>query len=1390
LVFAFVIAAEGVWAQPAYTVTMLPTDGLPDVSAMTPTLINNRGVVAGYWITAANAGAIRGFLWSSSDAICRSGPGTCVQDLGPGFPTALSDTEFPVVTMFADSTPCYIWHRGVAVPVPYGACALGVNPNGNLIVGHDGRNAFGTGVGHFAAWTWPELRQVTYSSYIGQLMSVNDAGIAAGWLTNQCCVPVAFNVVTGSVLSANLLSGSAGQGSNSQTGPGSRMAINAVGQVIGETEEPFGGFFYYDPVINLALAAPTPGRLGGLNNKGQLVGTSVAAVTGESQAYIYDFSSAGGGAVYDLNALLLNGSPTIRLHTAAGINDSGWIIAHGVNFSGTGLSAPAFLLQPMDGDSADTSAPSTPTGLLATAISTSQIDLSWIPSTDDVAVAGYNIFRDGTQINTSIAPSFSDTGLSPSTTYTYAVSAYDADGNSSEVSPAVAATTVAVFDFALSNGGNKSVVRAGSVANTITATLSSGMAAAVFFTTSGLPAGANISYSQASCAPACSTNVTITTTAATPLATFTLVITGTAGSLVRTTTFNLTVTSASDPSPPTVALTAPANNSTVRATITLSATASDNISVKGVQFLLDGANLNAEDTKSPYSISWNTAAVSGGPHALSARARDAAGNTTTATIVNVIVDNQAPTGSILINAGAPATNNRTSTLTLAATDNPGLASQMRFSNTGTGFTAAEPFATTKTWTLSTGAGNKTVYVQFSDAAGNWSASFSDSIILDTTAPAIAAVATGHLTNSSATITWSTDEAATSQIEYGVTSSYGLLTIAGSNLVTSHNLALTGLAPQTTYNYRVRSKDAAGNERIGSNNLVTTLAGSGTPPRVGTSFLAATLADSNLVPPSPMGAVGPGQILMVVNGRVRTFTRSGVADGALNMSSDVFFNSVRNAARTGDPSVIYDRLAQRWFVTMITVGVTPNRILIAVSNGPTITNLSSFTFFQFRQDSVGGGGLDNGQFADYASTGVDKHALYVGVNIFTADLSTYARSTVFVVNKTNLLAGNLTVTAFRGIAFPGFDGPFAPHGVTNMDPDSTEGYFIGTSVNRFGELRILRVTDPGGVPSITPLNLVTPLSTRFPVNVPARGSVAPLDRIDDRLSNATIVINPDGTRSLWTAHAIGVTQAGVALNAKDRSAMRFYEITDLTGTPAVAQSGTLYDSASSNFKHFWVGSIATSGQRHTILASSYAGTADYAGIAIAGRFAGDTVGTLSPALNLLPGVAAYNVTGGSAPQRWGDYTNVVVDPTDNMTMWAFQEYTNATNSWGVRIIEVKAPPPAVPSDVLPATVSMGTSTSVTITGTSANGSGFYDPGAGFTKRLSASISGSGVTVNSVIYTDPTNITLNLTIAADAAPGGRTIIVTNPDGQFVTSAANFLTIGMGAQITVSSSLPSRH
>src|SRR5438128_10517317 len=193
-----------------------------------------------------------------------------------------------------------------------------------------------------------------------------------------------------------------------------------------------------------------------------------------------------------------------------------------------------------------------------------------------------------------------------------------------------------------------------------------------------------------------------------------------------------TTLAAADVTPPTVSLTAPAANASVSATTTVTATASDNVGVVGVQFKLDGALLGAEDLTSPYAVSWDTTTASNGSHTLTAVARDAATNTTTAATVTVTVAN------------------------------------------------------------------------------------------DSTPPVLSAIAASAITSSGATITWTTNEASDSQVDYGPTTAYGSSSPLNASLVTSHSISISGLAANTVYHFRVRSRDAASNLATSGDVTFTTL----------------------------------------------------------------------------------------------------------------------------------------------------------------------------------------------------------------------------------------------------------------------------------------------------------------------------------------------------------------------------------------------------------------------------------------------------------------------------------------------------------------------------------------------------------------------------------------
>src|SRR5213594_2404769 len=626
----------------------------------------------------------------------------------------------------------------------------------------------------------------------------------------------------------------------------------------------------------------------------------------------------------------------------------------------------------------DTTPPSVPTSLSASAVSSSQINLSWTASTDNVGVAGYTISRGGSQIATTPLTSYSDTGLSPSIAYVYQVSAFDAAGNVSAQSAPASAVTLsgpplgptcvtsagswqnvafapqsgsftAEFDatpqnaamdgvVGLSNGPaadysslaaivrfNTSgmidarnggayaasaaipysagttyhfrlvvivpahtysvYVRSGSNAEQLLASnfsfrteqaaasalnnlglyasvgsetvcnlavtcvtsagswqnvafaaqsgafaaefdatpnnaamdgvmgLSNGPAAAysslaaiVRFNASGMIDAINGGVYAASAAIPYSAGTTyhVRFVVSVPAHTYSVYVRsgsnaeqllasnfsfrteqaaasalnnlGLYASVGSETVCMLVVTVANDTTPPMVSMTAPAAGSTVAGTVTVSASATDNVGVVGVQFKLDGANLGAEVTTAPYTISWNTKTTTNGAHSLSTVARDAAGNTATSSAVSVTVDN------------AP--------------------------------------------------------------------------------PVISAVSSSSVGSSSATISWTTDEATDSQVEYGLTTAYGSTTVLNASLITAHSQALSSLAAGTLYHYRVKSRDAVGNLAVSGDVTFTTLAPPDTtPPTVSITapVAGATVAGTVTVSASATDNVGVVGVQLKLDG---------------------------------------------------------------------------------------------------------------------------------------------------------------------------------------------------------------------------------------------------------------------------------------------------------------------------------------------------------------------------------------------------------------------------------------------------------------------------------------------------------------------------------------------
>jgi hypothetical protein len=364
------------------------------------------------------------------------------------------------------------------------------------------------------------------------------------------------------------------------------------------------------------------------------------------------------------------------------------------------------------------------------------------------------------------------------------------------------------------------------------------------------------------------------------------------------------------------------------------------------------------------------------------------------------------------------------------------------------------------------------------------------------------------------------------------------------------------------------------------------------------------------------------------------------------------------------------------------------------------------------------------------------------------------------------------------------GPESPRGVDNLDASATEGYFVGPDNATFSTIMFRRISNPGSLtPTISANISVTVPTTTLSGTQAIRlvqhagntgGNNGLLDSLDDRFYQAMI-----RNGRMWAAHNFTVGTTGVASTAAaSRNASRWYEFQNLTTTPTVVQSGTVFDNAATRAaaRQYWMPTVTVTGQGHAVMGLTMAGTPVGATPAYVGRLSGDALGTMTgpPTVSVVSfgtTTANYNPPsdpGGASGRRWGDYSFTVLDPLDDMSVWTIQEYNQASNSYAVRVGRLLAPPPATPTcSGTPINFPGGTG-NVVINATSSGGSGFYDPGSNLAppalpfSHLSATV--TNATVNSTTFNSPTQATLNIT--ANTA-GLQNVVITNPDGQPVTA-----------------------
>ncbi len=471
----------------------------------------------------------------------------------------------------------------------------------------------------------------------------------------------------------------------------------------------------------------------------------------------------------------------------------------------------------------DTQAPTAPTNLSASNTTQTATTISWTASTDNVGVTGYDIYKNGSLAGTTTGTSYTATGLTASTTYAFTVKAKDLAGNVSPASSSLSVTTTAVASSttAITYPTNGQVLTAG-VQITITATIPSNANKATLYRQYNSNSMYQVGNDSTS---PYSFNWTPNSSG-----TYTLRVKAYQGNTLIGTSSDVIVTVGTGSAPDTQAPTTPTNLSSTNTTqigTSLSWTAStDNVGVTGYDIYRNGT-LAGSTTTTSYNASGLTSSTT---YSFTVKAKDAVGNVSgTSSAVSVTTLASADTTPPII--GAISTSGVLSNgATVSWTTDEASDSQVEYGTTTVyGFlTALNTSMVTNHSQMISGLSAETTYyyrVKSKDVSGNLAVSgsgtFTTLALADTTAPVIGAISSGTPTTAGTSISWTTNEASDSQVEYGTTTSYGASTVLDTPLVTSHAVTLTNLSASTTYHFRVRSKDGAGNLAISADGTFVT-----------------------------------------------------------------------------------------------------------------------------------------------------------------------------------------------------------------------------------------------------------------------------------------------------------------------------------------------------------------------------------------------------------------------------------------------------------------------------------------------------------------------------------------------------------------------------------------
>ncbi len=419
------------------------------------------------------------------------------------------------------------------------------------------------------------------------------------------------------------------------------------------------------------------------------------------------------------------------------------------------------------------------------------------------------------------------------------------------------------------------------------------------------------------------------------------------------------------------------------------------------------------------------------------------------------------------------------------------------------------------------------------------------------------------------------------------------------------------------------------------------------PVVAASFPG--LGDNNCaIPPDTQGAAGPNQLMVTLNTEVRVQDKNGANQST--MSLDAFWTST-GAVDPFDPKLLYDPFANRWiFVAVSSAQDAASSVLIGTSQ----TTDPGGQWDLFREDADAAETV----WADYPSVGFNKDWVVVTVNMFTNVGNNFTGMDIYVFKKADLYAGGpATFTRFSDTSLNAFtqapaitydntlatmylvedfNGNFMNNGFIRISTITgavgSEMYTAGSGVTAFvGVASTWENTAPGG------------LDNDF---APQQGSSQLIQVNDSRMLS---LVYRNG--SLWASQTVFLPASGPT-----RSAVQWWQFQPSAGPtlpPTVQQFGRVEDSTNTVF--FAFPSLAVNVQNDVLIGYSAFSATQFAGSAFSFRAGGDPIGTLRASTQLKAGEASYFKTFSGSLNRWGDYSNTVVDPGNHLDFWTIQEY---------------------------------------------------------------------------------------------------------------------------------------